>query len=68
MTPSTTNNAFSTEYDGLVLQKGIAGIVAINKLTIGISVGLDNLLGKNNKTWIYENKPWFGLMLGLNIN
>ena len=68
MTPSTTNNAISIEYDGLVLQKGIAGIVAINKLTIGISVGLDNLLGKNNKIWIYENKPWFGLMLGLNIN
>lgn len=66
MAYSTTNNAIATEYDGLILQKGIAGIVAINKLTIGVSVGFDDLLDRNNKNWIYENKPWFGLMLGLN--
>jgi len=66
--PSTTYNAISTEYDGLVLQKGVAGIVAVNKLSIGVSVGFDNLLDKNNKTWIYEGTPWFGLMLGLNLN
>lgn len=68
MAYSTTNNAIATEYDGLILQKGIAGIVAINKLTIGVSVGFDDLLDRNNKNWIYENKPWFGLMLGLNLN
>ena len=68
LNPSTTYNAISTEYDGLVLQKGIAGIIAVNKLTIGVGVGFDNLLDKNNKSWIYENKPWFGLILGLNLN
>jgi hypothetical protein len=66
--PSTTANAISTEYDGLVLQKGVAGIVAVNKLTIGVSIGFDNLLDKNQKDWLYKNKPWFGLMLGLNLN
>jgi len=66
--PSTTDKAISSEYDGLVLQKGIAGIVAVNKLTIGVGIGFDNLLDKNNKFWIYENKAWFGLMLGLNLN
>lgn len=68
MTPSTTNNGISTEYDGIVLQKGMAGIFAINKLTVGLSVGFDNLLDKNKSLWIYQNKPWFGLMLGLNLN
>jgi len=68
MTPSTTNNGISSEYDGLVLQKGIAGIIAVNKLTIGLSVGFDNLLDSNKKSWIYNNKPWYGLMLGLNLN
>lgn len=68
MNSSTTNNLISTEYDGIILQKGIAGIVAVNKLTIGVSIGFDNLLDKNSNTWIYENKPWFGLMLGLNLN
>lgn len=65
---STTDNIISTEYEGIVIQKGIAGIIGVNKLTIGVSIGLDNLLDKNNKIWIYENKPWFGLMLGLNLN
>ncbi len=68
MNTSTTNNAIESEYDGFVLQKGVAGILAINKLTIGLSLGFDSLLDKNNKTWIYENKPWFGIMLGLNLN
>jgi hypothetical protein len=68
MNPSTTNNAIATEYDGITFQKGIAGIVAINKLTIGVSVGLDNLLSSDRKDWIYDNKPWVGLMLGLNLN
>lgn len=67
MNPSTTNNKISTEYDGIILQKGIAGIMAVNKLTIGLSLGFDDILGKEN-TWIYQNKPWFGLMLGLNLN
>jgi len=68
MSPSTTNNAIQNEYDGLLIQKGLAGIVAVNKLTIGLSVGFDNLVGGNSRSWIYENKPWFGLMLGLNLN
>lgn len=67
MNPSTTNNKISTEYDGIILQKGIAGIMAVNKLTIGLSLGFDNILEKNN-AWIYQSKPWFGLMLGLNLN
>lgn len=67
MTPST-NNLIMSEYDGLVLQKGIAGIVAVNKLTVGLSLGLDNLLDNNKGSWIYENKVWFGFMLGLNLN
>lgn len=68
MTSTTTNNAIATEYDGIILQKGIAGIVAVNKLTIGLSLGFDNLLDANQDFWIYQNKPWYGLMLGLNLN
>jgi hypothetical protein len=68
MNPSTTQNRILTEYDGLIFQKGVAGIIAVNKLTIGLSIGLDNLLDQNKKLWIYEDKPWFGLMLGLNLN
>ncbi|MEQ1733127.1 MAG: hypothetical protein ABL940_05610, partial [Bacteroidia bacterium] len=65
---TTTNNLLSTEYDGVVWIKGIAGIVAINTFTVGISLGVDNLIDSNNNKWIYETKPWFGLAFGLNLN
>lgn len=68
MTPTTTNNLITQEYDGILLQKGVAGIVAINNLTIGLSVGIDTLLDENKNVWLYQNKPWYGLMLGLNLN
>ncbi len=63
-----TKNGILTEYDGLIFQKGISGIIAVNKLTVGLSLGSDNLLDHNKKKWIYENKLWYGLMLGLNLN
>jgi hypothetical protein len=68
MNPSVTNNRISTEYDGLVWGKGVAGIIGINNFTIGLAVGFDNLLDKNKKVWIYQGKPWLGLAFGLNLN
>lgn len=68
MTSTTTNNSIASEYEGIILQKGVAGIIAVNKLTIGLSLGFDNLLDANQDFWIYQNKPWYGLMLGLNLN
>ncbi len=60
------NQAF--EYDGIAFQKGIAGLFAINKLTVGLSIGNDRLLDKNKNNWEYQHKVWYGLMLGLNLN
>ena len=68
MSPTNTNNILQQEYDALVWNKGIATIFAINKFTLGLTLGFDNLLDKNNTVWIYESKPWIGLALGLNIN
>lgn len=68
MTPTTTTNFISTEYDGIVWPKGVAGIIAVNNFTVGVSLGFDNLLDRNKQFWIYESKPWFGLAFGLNLN
>jgi hypothetical protein len=65
---STTNNLISSEYDGLVWSKGLAGIIGIDKITVGLVLGFDNLLEPNKSKWIYQNKPWIGLAFGLNIN
>jgi len=64
----TTNKLVLTEYQGIVFSKGIAGIIALNNYTIGLSYGFDQLLDKNRKHWIYQQKPWVGLTIGLNLN
>lgn len=68
MNPSVTNNQITTEYDGVVWSKGLAGIIGINNFTIGLALGYDNLLDANKKKWIYQGKPWIGLAFGLNLN
>ncbi len=30
-----------------------------------LAAGFDNLLDNNKSIWIYNNKPWFGIMLGI---
>jgi hypothetical protein len=66
--PWVTDSNVNSEYDGVVWMKGVAFIVAIDKFTLGIALGTDNLLDSNKKHWIYESKPWTGLTFGLNLN
>lgn len=68
MNPFVTNNSDMLEYDGVVITKGIAGLVGVGNLTFGIAIGLDHLMDKNNKVWIYQAKPWIGFTVGLNLN
>ena len=63
-----TQNALAIEYDGLVNLSGVAVIVAIDKLTAGLTFGVDHLLDKNKSLWVNNGKPWLGLSIGLNLN
>ncbi|HZY80397.1 MAG TPA: hypothetical protein VFE50_12805 [Cyclobacteriaceae bacterium] len=68
ITPWTTNNQMSDEYTGFVLSRGVALIFGINNLTVGTAIGWDHLTDRDKHIWIYQNKPWFGLTIGLNLN
>ncbi len=68
ISPTNTNYVTQHEYDGIVWSNGIAGIIGVNSLTIGLAFGFDKLLDENNTNWLYENKPWIGLGIGLNLN
>ncbi|MDF2518896.1 MAG: hypothetical protein K0R59_4192 [Sphingobacterium sp.] len=68
LSPTTTNNAIQQEYEGVVWSKGFAGIFAVNNFTVGMALGFDHLLDGNRSTWIYQNKLWYGLAFGLNLN
>ncbi|PBQ31653.1 hypothetical protein CNR22_07685 [Sphingobacteriaceae bacterium] len=68
MNPWVTDYNINSEYEGVVWLKGAALIMAVGKYTSGVSIAWDNLLDKNSKYWIYERKPWIGLVFGLNLN
>jgi hypothetical protein len=68
MNPWVTNNHISSEYDGVIWTKGVAGIMGFNRFTVGMVFGLDHLLDGNKQYWIYQGRPWIGIALGLNLN
>jgi len=46
----------------------LAGLMlSSNDIEIGLFVGWDLFSGELNQSWLYQNKPWLGLGLGINI-
>lgn len=66
--PLTTNYQTTDEYSGLILTRGISLMVGVRDLTVGVGVGWDYLTDRDKNIWIYQNKPWYGLTLSLNLN
>jgi len=64
---TVTNGHTGLEYDGLVFQVGLAAFLGVENLGFGVGVGIDNLLDKNRSHWVYQRKPWVGLLVGLAI-
>jgi hypothetical protein len=65
MSPTNTDNNITQEYDGMVFQKGVAGFVTFDNMSVGVTIGFDNLLDKNKTCWIYNQKPYIGLVIGI---
>ena len=71
---STTVNDFVTrrpigiEYEGVVLDAGLAAIYDARIFNVGLAVGIDYLADTNRRDWIYQQRPWFGVLFGLNLN
>jgi hypothetical protein len=63
--PTVTNNAESLTYDALVFQKGFAGFISFNKMSVGLAVGFDNLVDKSRSSWIYNQKPYLGFIVSV---
>ena len=68
ISPFTTNNISLTEYSGMIIQTGIAGFLESNIASFGISIGFDYLMNSDREIWIYNNKPWVGLIVGIAFN
>lgn len=68
ISPFTTRNRRSDEYNGMIMQAGLAGFIETNLASFGIAVGYDYLLSSDRSIWIYHNKPWVGFMIGVALN
>jgi hypothetical protein len=66
--PWTTNYRTTDEYNGFILNRGLSLMAGVNNLTVGAGVGWDYLTDRDKEIWIYQNKPWFGLTISLNLN
>jgi len=66
--PFTSNNKITNEYSGMILQTGVAGFLESDFASFGIAVGVDNLLNRDKYSWIYNNKPWIGFIVGIALN
>ncbi len=68
MSPWVTSGAIDSEYDGVVWTAGVAALLATPAINIALGVGIDYLLDGNRNYWIYQNKPWFGFAVGIDLN
>lgn len=63
-----TDGRFRGEYDAVGLSYGVATIVGYKALTAGLTVSFENLADRNNHLWVYRQKPWLGVLIGINLN
>ncbi|OWY21202.1 hypothetical protein C7N43_10465 [Sphingobacteriales bacterium UPWRP_1] len=66
--PFSTGNVVGNEYNGMIAQAGIAGFLESKVASFGIATGFDYLLSNDRKHWIYNKKPWLGLIVGIALN
>jgi hypothetical protein len=67
--PDVTNQQTRVaEYEGFVVHAGAAAIYDARVFNLGLAIGADQLLGPDGRHWLYQRKPWFGVLFGLDIN
>ena len=64
----TTRNSVTNEYNGMILQFGMAGFIETNVASFGIATGFDHLFSADRNVWIYNKKPWIGFIIGIALN
>ena len=68
MNGSVTQDPIAIDYTGMVLTSGVGIFTSLGRLGFGLTCGWDHLLDENGDRWIYQDKPWLGLSIGVNLN
>jgi len=66
--PFSTRNIVTNEYNGMIVQFGLAGFLESSIASFGIATGFDHLLSTDRNNWIYNKKPWLGFIIGIALN
>lgn len=64
----STAGRISDEYNGLIIQCGIAGFLETKWVSFGLALGYDFLANSDKAYWVYHKKPWTGLIIGIALN
>ena len=64
----TTRNQAAFEYNALLFQTGLAAFIETSFASFGISSGIDFITGQGRRYWIYQGRPWIGLVIGIALN
>ncbi|GGF05415.1 hypothetical protein [Hymenobacter cavernae] len=68
ITGDVTRQQPGPEYEGLVLHAGVATLYDARIFNVGLAAGLDHLIGPDRPYWIYQHRPWLGLLFSLDLN
>lgn len=68
MNASVTDPSIEIEYTGVALTSGVGIFTRVGNLGFGITCGTDHLLDGYGRQWIYQDRLWLGLSIGVNLN
>ncbi|OUJ71647.1 hypothetical protein BXP70_21445 [Hymenobacter crusticola] len=68
ITGDVTRQQAGPEYEGLVLHAGLATLYDAHIFNVGLAAGFDHLIGPDRRYWIYQHRPWLGLLFSLDLN
>lgn len=64
---NTTGDAFAIARKVPSLSIGAMLAVSFNGFDVGFAGGIDQAIGGHADDWVYQGKPWWGLVLGLGL-
>lgn len=65
---STTKTGISEEYNGMIIELGLAAFLETSFVSFGLATGFDYLLSPDRDIWIYNKRPWIGFVVGFALN
>jgi hypothetical protein len=46
---------------------GFFGLLGFDRVNMGLTGGVDHAFGKRTGDWLYQNEPWLGVSIGLDL-